>query len=122
MSNNKESTQSDKKQKRAALILDVLNAYSPSGSEQGVAKIIFDELSSTGLKPEYDEAGNVICSTGPSSDEGKSVLLCGHMDTVPGELPVRRDGDLAFGRGACDAKGPLMSLLFAFEDLALLQS
>jgi LysW-gamma-L-lysine carboxypeptidase len=31
----------------------------------------------------------------------------GHIDTVPGEVPVRREGDLLFGRGAVDAKGPL---------------
>jgi LysW-gamma-L-lysine carboxypeptidase len=40
------------------------------------------------------------------------------MDTVPGELQVKMDGGEIYGRGACDAKGPLLSMLFAFEDLA----
>ena len=39
------------------------------------------------------------------------------MDTVPGELPVKMEGEWVYGRGACDAKGALLSLLFAFEDL-----
>jgi [amino group carrier protein]-lysine/ornithine hydrolase len=40
------------------------------------------------------------------------------MDTVPGELPVLIEDSTIFGRGACDAKGPLLSLLFAFEQLS----
>jgi LysW-gamma-L-lysine carboxypeptidase len=35
------------------------------------------------------------------------VVLLGHIDTVPGEIPVTRDGDRLNGRGAVDAKGPL---------------
>ena len=41
------------------------------------------------------------------------VLLLGHMDTVPGEMPVRREGDLLYGRGAVDAKGPLAAFILA---------
>ena len=57
----------------------------------------------------------MICEIGDGDD---SILLCGHMDTVPGELPVKMEGNWVFGRGACDAKGALLSLLFAFENLA----
>jgi len=51
-----------------------------------------------------DEAGNAvgIMGSGP-----RQVVLLGHIDTVPGEIPVRVDGDLLFGRGSVDAKGPL---------------
>jgi LysW-gamma-L-lysine carboxypeptidase len=40
--------------------------------------------------------------TGP-----KQVVLLGHIDTVPGEIPVRIDTDILYGRGSVDAKGPL---------------
>ena len=49
---------------------------------------------------------------------GKSLMLCGHMDTVPpydmknpfsGEI---KDGIL-YGRGSCDMKGPLASMMVA---------
>ena len=40
-------------------------------------------------------------------------MLCGHMDTVPGKIRVRKDGDTLYGRGASDAKAPLMAMLFA---------
>ena len=35
------------------------------------------------------------------------------MDTVPGRIRVRKEGDYLFGRGSSDAKGPLLALLFA---------
>jgi [amino group carrier protein]-lysine/ornithine hydrolase len=35
------------------------------------------------------------------------VVLLGHIDTVPGEIPVRVEGDILYGRGSVDAKGPL---------------
>src|SRR5205823_3698248 len=39
--------------------------------------------------------------------------LLGHIDTVPGEIPVRvEDGEL-IGRGAVDAKGPLAAFVAA---------
>jgi LysW-gamma-L-lysine carboxypeptidase len=37
----------------------------------------------------------------------KQVILLGHIDTVPGQIPVHIDGDLLYGRGSVDAKGPL---------------
>jgi [amino group carrier protein]-lysine/ornithine hydrolase len=103
------------RERRVKLIEDVIAAYSPSGREEKVASLIHRELLSIGLKPRIDEAGNVICDTGSGEN---LLLLCGHMDTVPGELKVRRDGSLIYGRGATDAKGALLSLLFAFEDLS----
>lgn len=100
---------------RTDLILRIISAYSPSGRESGVAEIISDYLQGKNLAPQIDPAGNVICEFGRGQ---RSILLCGHMDTIPGELPVKLEGGRIFGRGACDAKGPLLSLLFAFESLA----
>jgi LysW-gamma-L-lysine carboxypeptidase len=39
--------------------------------------------------------------------------MLGHIDTVPGEIQVRREGDLLYGRGAVDAKGPLAAFVSA---------
>jgi LysW-gamma-L-lysine carboxypeptidase len=39
----------------------------------------------------------------------KQVVLLGHIDTVPGEIPVREEDGVLFGRGSVDAKGPLAS-------------
>jgi len=64
-----------------------------------------------------DEAGNAVGAMGNGS---KQVVLLGHIDTVPGEIPVQivvgahRDAPLPspsilYGRGSVDAKGPLSS-------------
>jgi LysW-gamma-L-lysine carboxypeptidase len=37
------------------------------------------------------------------------VILLGHIDTVPGKIPVRVDDGVLYGRGSADAKGPLAS-------------
>ncbi|MDZ4774166.1 MAG: M20/M25/M40 family metallo-hydrolase [Planctomycetota bacterium] len=45
------------------------------------------------------------------------VVVCTHIDTVPGVVPVRATREAIHGRGACDAKGPAAALLAAVEKL-----
>ena len=90
------------------LLQSMLRTYSPSGSEQNVADLLHKQIESHGFKSRKDSVGNVI---GELGNEGPRILLCGHMDTVPGEIPVRIDGDLLYGRGAVDAKSTLAAML-----------
>jgi acetylornithine deacetylase len=46
-----------------------------------------------------------------------TVTLSTHMDTVPPFFASREDGDCVWGRGACDAKGIIASMLGAVEAL-----
>jgi [amino group carrier protein]-lysine/ornithine hydrolase len=94
----------------------LLSIYSPSGSESEIARFIAQELSNSGLAPNIDGAGNVICEIGSGS---RSILLCPHIDTVPGELKIHFEGSRIYGRGASDAKGALLSMILAFEEIAL---
>lgn len=61
-----------------------------------------------------DDAGNAVGELGDPSAP-RTVVLLGHIDTVPGNIPVRiepsADGDLLFGRGSVDAKGPLATFV-----------
>lgn len=57
-----------------------------------------------GLKSWADDAGNFHATT-PA--KGPGVWFIGHIDTVPGNIDVRVDGDILHGRGSGDAKGPL---------------
>jgi LysW-gamma-L-lysine carboxypeptidase len=57
-----------------------------------------------------DAAGN---ATGYLGDGERDVVLLGHIDTVAGVVPVRREGGCLYGRGAVDAKGPLATMLAA---------
>jgi acetylornithine deacetylase len=45
------------------------------------------------------------------------VTLSTHMDTVPPHVPSREDGERIWGRGACDAKGIIASMISAAEGL-----
>jgi LysW-gamma-L-lysine carboxypeptidase len=57
-----------------------------------------------------DDVGNVRA---PADD---AVLLTSHIDTVPGDIPVRverDDGEVLWGRGSVDAKGSLASMAAA---------
>jgi len=53
-----------------------------------------------------DEAGNAVGELGDPS-ASRTIVLLGHIDTVPGNIPVRIEHDLLYGRGSVDAKGPL---------------
>jgi [amino group carrier protein]-lysine/ornithine hydrolase len=53
-----------------------------------------------------DDAGNAVGELGDASAQ-RTIVLLGHIDTVAGNIPVRIENDLLFGRGSVDAKGPL---------------
>jgi [amino group carrier protein]-lysine/ornithine hydrolase len=86
----------------------MLETYSPSGSEEPLARLLRTELESLGFNPRIDAAGNVIAEAG---NDGPEILLCGHMDTVPGKIPVRQEEEHLYGRGAVDAKSSLATLI-----------
>ena len=88
-----------------------LKLYTPSLREKGLAEFLADKCDDLGFNDIHtDEVGNIIATKGSGSPR---ILLCGHMDTVPGRIRVRKEGDFLFGRGSSDAKGPLIAMLFA---------
>src|SRR5207245_2293778 len=68
------------------------------------------QLAERGFRATVDDAGNAV---GEIGDGAHHVVLLGHIDTVPGEIPVRIEGDELVGRGAVDAKGPLAAFVAA---------
>ncbi|MEM2901352.1 MAG: M20/M25/M40 family metallo-hydrolase [Candidatus Bathyarchaeia archaeon] len=89
---------------------NLLKIYSPTGRESSLSLYLKKELESRGFHVERDELGNVKAEAGSGKPH---ILLCGHMDTVPGRIKVRyRDGKM-YGRGAVDAKGPLAAMIMA---------
>ena len=88
-----------------------LRLYTPSLSEKPMAEFLADKCDDLGFEDiQIDEVGNVIAKKGSGSPK---IMLCGHMDVVPGKVKVRTEGDSLYGRGASDAKAPLMAMLFA---------
>ena len=93
------------------LLSGALRIYSPTGREGKLASYLCSRMKDLGYKRvRLDRAGNAI---GEAGDGKVSLLLCGHMDTVPGNIPFRSEGGVFSGRGAVDAKSPLCALLSA---------
>ena len=92
------------------LLEALVRVPSVSRNEGDAANFLVEHMSSLGFEAEVDEAGNAIGRLGA---RGPRVVLLGHIDTVPGEVPVRREGNKLYGRGTVDAKGPLAAFVIA---------
>jgi len=91
----------------------MVNIYSPTGSEAPLVSFLVKWARNHGFESHVDSAGNFIAQKGTGAD----VLLVGHVDTVPGELPVRIEHNILYGRGAVDAKASLAAFLEAASSI-----
>lgn len=97
------------------LLKNTLDIYTPSRSESQLANYLKDICMDLGFEhANIDSVGNMVAIRGNGDP---IILLCGHMDTVPGIVPVRHEGNYMYGRGASDAKAPLVSMLLAAADI-----
>lgn len=83
---------------------------SPSGQERAAVAWVCTQMAALGFATTIDEAGNAIGTIG---DGPREIVLLGHIDTVPGTIPVRIEAGLLYGRGTVDAKGPLATFVCA---------
>ncbi len=99
-------------------LLGLVKTYSPSGQEQPAVDFLVRRMETLGFTQAFiDGAGNAVglLGTGPAQ-----IVLLGHIDTVPGEIPVRIENDQAsnlYGRGSVDAKGSLAAFVDAAASL-----
>jgi len=92
-------------------LIGLISNYSPSGSERAAVEFMVDRGKNLGYAiSSIDHAGNAVCVMGKGP---KQVILLGHIDTVPGEIPIRLEEGQLYGRGSVDAKGPLACFLDA---------
>jgi len=97
------------------LLTKMLEIYSPFGKEEEISNFLAKEMRNLGFQVSKDKAGNVIGEIG----HGKPVvLLCGHMDTVEGYIPIRVENGKLYGRGAVDAKASLAAMIVAASTFA----
>lgn len=93
------------------LLRGMLEIHSTCHQERALADFLVEAMADLGFQAHIDEIGNAIGVI--ERGDGPTLMLLGHMDTVPGKLPVRSlDGKL-YGRGAVDAKGPLAAMICA---------
>jgi len=100
----------------ASLLEGLLRIPSPSGHEAEAVAWLCERMTELGYHAEVDGAGNAVGTRGNGPYE---VMLLGHIDTVPGRVPVRQVDGLLYGRGAVDAKGPLAAFVLAGSRVAL---
>ena len=98
-------------------LIGLVEHYSPSGQEREAVEWLVKRMQSLGFSEAFvDGTGNAV---GVMGSGPKQVVMLGHIDTVPGEIPVRvvslpptsppelGKGEILYGRGSVDAKGPL---------------
>ncbi len=87
-----------------ALLEGLVGIPSPTGQEAEAVRWLQAQARADGLRVREDAAGNFIAEAGHGP---RTLLFVGHIDTVPGDIPVRIEDGVLWGRGAVDAKGPL---------------
>ena len=93
------------------LIRGLVAIPSLSRHEGPAAAWLASQMRSLGFDRAFvDDAGNAVGELGDHT-AARTVVLLGHIDTVPGNIPVRIEGERLYGRGSVDAKGPLATFV-----------
>ena len=90
-----------------------IEIYSPSGKEEKYSQFLAKFLASHNFKVRFDSIGNLIAEKGIGNP---ILLLSSHMDTIPGELPIKEEDGKIFGRGAVDCKSSLAAMVYSISN------
>ena len=100
--------------------MEILKTESTTGQERKLADQLLAHMKSenidAGFAPLPSDAfqpANIYAKWGDPD-----IVFCTHLDTVPPYIPPVSDGDEVRGRGACDAKGQIISMYLACRRLA----
>lgn len=93
------------------MLFDSVKIYSPSGEEAEISAFFRTRMKAAGFaRVRSDRAGNAVGEAGKGN---LRILLCGHIDTVPGKLPTSLRKGIISGRGASDAKAAMCAMVAA---------
>lgn len=99
------------------LTKELINIPSDMGNEAKIADFLLTYLKKQNflLREQKIEGNrrNILSTTGSEA----KIILCTHMDTVPPYISASEDERYIYGRGACDAKGIMASMIWAAQDL-----
>lgn len=99
------------------LLKTLINIQSISGQEAKIGHYLLQLLREKDYWVRTQEIAQDRFNVVATLSDRARVLLCTHMDTVAPWFPFRQEGDLLYGRGACDAKGQLVCMLEVMERL-----
>jgi len=98
-------------------LIGLVSHYGPSGQERGAVDWLVKRMRFLGFDKAFiDQAGNAVGVMGAGK---KQVVLLSHIDTVPGEIEVKQESGVLYGRGAVDAKGPLACFVDAVAEVGV---
>ncbi len=97
-----------------ALLKTAISISSVSGQEAEVATYLVSQMKTFADEAFVDASGSAIAKLGHGALD---IIFLGHIDTVPGDIPVRIEDGKLFGRGSVDAKGPFCTAIAAASRL-----
>ena len=89
---------------------------SVSGQEGEVAHFLVEQMATFCDEAFVDASGSAIGKIGTGALQ---VYFLGHIDTVPGDIPVRVEKGKLYGRGSVDAKGSFCTAVAAASRLGV---
>ena len=95
----------------------LVEAPSPTGDEGPALAVAEQLLRDSGLRVTRQAVTPGRHNLFAAAGSAPRAILVTHLDTVPGDPPIRRDGDTLFGRGSCDAKGAAAAMIGAARTL-----
>ena len=84
------------------VLQQAISIPSVSGQEAPVAQYLVSQMATYCDQAFIDDSGSAVGQWGWGP---LKVYFLGHIDTVPGEIPVRIEDGKLYGRGSVDAKG-----------------
>jgi [amino group carrier protein]-lysine/ornithine hydrolase len=96
------------------LLKTAISISSVSGQEAEVAHYLVSQLKIFADEAFVDASGSAVAKMGHGP---LNVVFLGHIDTVPGDIPVRIEDGKLYGRGSVDAKGPFCTAVAAASRL-----
>jgi succinyl-diaminopimelate desuccinylase len=118
----------DLKQDLTYILAELIKIPSPTGKEAVLLSAIKESIKSSvkkiKLKIEHDDGNNLLLCLNPESKSPYTLLLAGHIDTVPisnekqilAEIKHSNTAPIMYGRGSVDMKAGLSAMLKLASD------
>jgi [amino group carrier protein]-lysine/ornithine hydrolase len=97
------------------LLKTAISIPSVSTREAEVAHYLVSQMKTFADEAFIDASGSAVAKIGHGA---LKVIFLGHIDTVPGEIPVRIEEGKLYGRGSVDAKGSFCTAVAAASRLS----
>ncbi len=97
-------------------LLEIMSVDSTTGRETALLDLLARSHKPRGATVEIHRDGMVEKNIFFKWGEPR-IIFCTHLDTVPPYFAPREQGDIIYGRGACDAKGQIAAIYEVCEEL-----